>query len=416
MSLRKYENVEESSEYDPPLAQFFRVSIGDELMRQQQESTGMKRERGDDTPINPSLDALRQGLERLDDSIKRALFSESTQKIKIRFFQIDNMIIVLKNDPSTKPLSFEPNIRVFLKQVGFEYDGYVTRSNRPDYLRWYYDFPPAWKIGELDQFLRRIEGRFRQEFEQQQQQRQQRQQRRQQEEAERLRQQQRQQQQQQEAERRRQQQQQRQQQEEGERRRQQQQQQQDEDGLLARLREAIQRGVAPDPEDVRRAKGTWGDRWLSTVEPSIHHTEMARTPAESDARWEDPLDLSLLSLLKRLSAIIGSGFINVDDTYTKEDKTYEELDVRIYGRMVTPLGGATLYVRTTASTKGKKVWSFKFYPKGRPKSNKLEKVTTARMIEQGYEQGQVRGFQALIIALNALWKNRIDNGADEAEL
>ena len=174
--------------------------------------------------------------------------------------------------------------------------------------------------------------------------------------------------------------------------------------------------MTPDPEDVRRAKGTWGDKWLFMVEPSIYHVEMARDHAESNAKWEDPLDISLLSLLKRLSGIIGSGFINIDDRYTQEGKTYEQLDVHVYGRMATPLGGAALHIRTTFSTKGRKVWNFKFYPKGRPKSQQLDKVTTARMIEQGYNQGQIRGVQALIIALNALWQHRIDNGDDEAEL
>ena len=180
--------------------------------------------------------------------------------------------------------------------------------------------------------------------------------------------------------------------------------------LGRRILEAIDNGEAPSEEDVRKAKGIWGDNYSVSTVRRVVQDEMSRAPAISNATEEGLVDKALVPLRKRLSAIVGHAILKVNSVYQQKGKTYEDINVLVDASMTTPLGGAHLFVRTQSKSNGRKLWNFTFYPSGQPESKEYVNLIKSRMIDKrDYKQGQVRSNKTLVIALNALWLYHMEN-------
>jgi hypothetical protein len=174
--------------------------------------------------------------------------------------------------------------------------------------------------------------------------------------------------------------------------------------------EAIDNGEAPNEEDVRKAKGIWGENYSVSTVKRVVQDEMSRDPAISNATEEGLVDKALVPIRKRLSAIVGDAILKVDSVYRQKGKTYKDINVLVDASMTTPLGDAHLFVRTQSRSNGRKLWNFTFYPTGQPESKDYVNLIKSRMIDKrDYKQGQVRSNKTLIIALNALWFYHMEN-------
>ena len=178
-----------------------------------------------------------------------------------------------------------------------------------------------------------------------------------------------------------------------------------------RIQKCLAKNLEPDAEDCEILENAEWNDFVSSMEDIHHQESMARRNRYSGPHGTEEgfLDKSLVKLFIQMCVTCGRGMREVGRLYDQHNKTKT---VKVECFIKTYFANSRILVTTQPHSDGQKHWTFCFHDPGVPwnYSSELKEVVKHRLtVVREYKNARVRSLATLRIALNALWKHKLEH-------